>query len=47
MGVVVLRVNYPTERGSCPIGVIVLKGRSPKGIVVLVGNWQRGDCIMG
>ena len=31
MGVVVLRGNCPTNRGICPIGVIVL-----------VGDWQRG-----
>ena len=39
--------NCPTNRGICPIWVIVLKGRYPKGVVVLVGNWQRGSCPTG
>ena len=39
MGVVFLKGNCPTNRGSCPIEIIVLKGRYPKGVVVLVGNW--------
>ena len=47
MGVVVLRGNCPTNRGSCLIGVIILRGRYLKGVVVLVGNWQRGSCSMG
>ena len=41
MEVVVLRGNCPTNRGSCPVGVIVL------GVVVLGGNWQRGSCPTG
>ena len=47
MGVVVLRGDCPTNRGSCPIGVILLRGRCPKQVVVLVGNWQRGSCPKG
>ena len=33
MGVVVLRGNCPTNRGSCPTGVIVLQG-SCLGVIV-------------
>ena len=38
MGVVVLRVSCPTNRGSCPIGVIVLgvvvpRGSCPGGVI--------------
>ena len=47
MGVVILRGNCPTNRGSCLIGAIVLRDRCPKGIVALVGNWQRGSCLTG
>ena len=47
MRVVVFRSNCPTNRGSCPIGVIVLRGRCPKSVVVLMGNWQRGSCPTG
>ena len=31
MGLVVLRGNCPTNRGSCPIGVIVLGVNVPRG----------------
>ena len=31
MGVVVPRGNCPTNEGSCPIGVIVLRGSCPQG----------------
>ena len=47
MRVVVLKGNCPTNRGSCPLGVIVLSGRCPMWIVVLVVNWQRGSYPMG
>ena len=47
MGVVVLKGNCPTNRGSCPIGVIVLRDRYPQEEVVLVGNWQRHSCPTG
>ena len=47
MGVVVFRGNCSTNRGSCPIGVIVPRIRCPKRVVALVGNWQRGSCPMG
>ena len=47
MGVVVLRGNCPTNTGSCPIGVIVLRDGCPNGVVVLIGNWQRGSCLSG
>ena len=54
MGVVVLRGNCPTNEGSCPMGIIVLRGRSerlrdelglrcPEGALVLGGNWQSGS----
>ena len=46
MGVVVLRVNCPTYRGSCPIGVIVLSVDVPRGSCP-GGNWQSGSCPMG
>ena len=36
MGVVVPRANCLTDEGSCPIGVIVLRGgRCPEGVIVL------------
>ena len=41
MGVDVLRGNCPTNRGSCPIWVIVL------GVVVLGGNCPWGSCPVG
>ena len=46
MGVVFLRGNCPTNRGSCPIGVIVLGEDVPR-VVVLGGNWQGGSCPTG
>ena len=46
-GVVVLRGNCPTNRGSCPIQVIVLRGRCTKGVIVMVGHLQRGSCPKG
>ena len=46
MGVVVLRGNCPTNRGSCPIGVIVLWVDVPRGSCH-GGKWQRGSCPMG
>ena len=47
MGVVLLRGNCPTNRGSCPLGVIVPRPRCPQAVVVLGGNWQGGSCPMG
>ena len=46
MGVVVLRGNCPTNRGGCPIGVIVGGVDVPRGSCPGV-NWQRGSCPMG
>ena len=49
MGLVVLRGNYPTNRGSCPIGVIFLGVDVPRGNTVVLGggDWQRGSCSTG
>ena len=47
MGVVVLRSNCPTNKGSFPIGVIVFRVRCPEGVLVLVDKWQRGSCPRG
>ena len=38
-----LKDDCPTDGGSCPVGVIVLKGRCPEGVLVLGGNWQIGS----
>ena len=46
MGVVVLRGNCPTNRGSCPIGVIVLGVDVPRGSCP-GGNCPWGSCPMG
>ena len=45
MGVVVLRGNCPTNRGSCPIGVIFLGVDVPRGSCPGV-NCPRGSCPM-
>ena len=34
-GVVDLRGNCPTNEGSCPIGVIIMRGRYPEGYLSL------------
>ena len=52
MGVVDSRGNCPTNRGSCLIGVIVLRGRCPEGCLLLGGSSPRvivlwGNCPMG
>ena len=44
MGVVVLADNCPTNEDSCPIGVIVLRGRFPKGYLSLGVLVIRGSC---
>ena len=44
MGIVVLRGNCPTNKSSCPIGIIVLSSRCPEWVLVLGVNWQRGSC---
>ena len=46
MGVVVVRGNCPTNRGGCPIGVIVLGVDVPRGSCP-GDNWQRGSCPTG
>ena len=51
MGLVVLRGNCPTNRGSCPIGVIVQRSRCPKGVigrgvVVLQGSLSYGVVVL-
>ena len=46
MGVVFLGGNCPTNRGSCPIGVIVLGVDVPRGSCP-GGNWQGGSCPTG
>ena len=52
MGAVVLRVCCPTNRGNCPIGVILLgvdvpRGSCPTGVMVLGGSCPRGRCPQG
>ena len=46
MGVVVLWGNCPTNRGSCPIGVIVLQVNYPCGSCPQ-GSCPRGSCSRG
>ena len=41
MGVVVLRGNCPTNRGNCPIGVVVLRVNVPR------DSCPRGELVGG
>ena len=47
MGVVILMGSCPSNEGSCPIGVIALRGTCHEGLLVLGGNWQRSNCPRG
>ena len=43
MGIVVSRGDCPPNDGSCPIGVIVLRGIRPEGVVFLMVSCPRGS----
>ena len=46
-GYLSFRGNCPTNEGSYPLRVIVLKGTYPEGVLVLGSNWQRDSCPTG